>query len=188
MSEHTPKPSWALLLARRAVRASLLDAHVYEEVEADRGSIAQAATVVACSAAAAGLGSFENGGWAGVVWCTLAAFAGWAIWAWLACIIGTRLLPQPHTSSNVGELLRTLGFASAPGLLRVLGAVPGLEFLNPWLYVVTGVWMLVAMVVAIRQALDYDSTGRALAVAFIGSPVEAALLVSTMLFVGPWPV
>jgi hypothetical protein len=185
MNASDTSQSWLGCFVARAVRASLLDAEVYEEVEADTRAIGQAALVVVLSALAAGVGSFENGGWFGVAWCTAAALVGWLAWAWVACMIGTRLLPEPQTSSNIGELLRTLGFAAAPGILRVFGLIP---VLNPWLYVLTGVWMLAAMIVALRQALDYESTGRAVAVAIIGAPLEAMLLIGTIVVVGPWPV
>jgi hypothetical protein len=185
MTKHVTPKSWLGCLWDRALRACLLDSELYEEVESDSRAIGQAAVIVLLSASAAGIGSFENGGWIGIAWCAVAALVGWFVWAWCACMIGTRILPQPHTSSDHGELLRTIGFASAPGILRALGLI---TVLNPWLYVVTGVWMFVAMVIAIRQALDYDSTWRAIAVCVIGAPVEVTLLIISLLFVGPWPV
>ena len=78
-----------------------------------------------------GLGSFENAGWAGVAVSAAAALVGWVGWAAITCFVGTRLLPGPDTSSDMGELLRTIGFSSAPGILACLGVIPGL---NPWLY------------------------------------------------------
>jgi hypothetical protein len=95
----------------------------------------------------------------------VAALAGWFIWAWLTYIIGTRLLPMPRTHADLGQLLRTTGFASAPGIARVVGIFPGLGGV---VFFVTGVWMLAAFVVAVRQALDYTSTLRAVGVCLIG--------------------
>ena len=122
MTESTSHPpqrtGWLDGMGRRAVRASLLDAHLYEEVEADRRTMGQATVVVLLSATASGIGSFENGGWEGIAFSAAAALVGWFLWAWVACLIGTRLLPQPHASSDTGELWRTLGIASAPGILR----------------------------------------------------------------------
>ena len=97
-------------------------------------------------------------------------------WAALTYLIGTRFLPEPQTRADVGELLRTIGFASAPGLLRVLGAIPviGLS-----IYAIASIWMLLAMIVAVRQALDYTSTSRALGVCVLGwalSLVVAAII------------
>ena len=96
--------------------------------------------------------------WAGVVVGGILALLGWVTWAFLTYVIGTRLLAEPQTHADVGELMRTLGFAQAPGLLRVLGGFPGV---GPLVLSIVSIWMLVAMVVAVRQALDYTSTVRA---------------------------
>jgi hypothetical protein len=55
---------------------------------------------------------------------TLAALLGWLIWAFLTWLIGTKLLPEASTEADIGQLMRTIGFASAPGILRVLGSSP----------------------------------------------------------------
>jgi len=149
----------------RIIRAAKLDARLYEEVEADREATGQAMAVVVMSALAAGIGSLGSGGPFGIVVGTILALVGWLIWAFLTYFIGTRLLPEPQTKADYGELLRTIGFASAPGLLRVFGIVPGLA---PLVFLVAGIWMLVAMVIAVRQALDYTSTSRAVGVCLIG--------------------
>jgi hypothetical protein len=104
----------------------------------------------------------------------VSALIGWVVWAFLSYIIGTKLLPEPETKSNMGELLRTTGFASSPGILRVLGIIPILG--RPLVFLML-IWMLVAMVVAVRQALDYRSTGRAVAVCLIGFAVSLVVFV-----------
>ena len=149
----------------RMFRAAKLDVPLYEEVEADRDATTQAMLVVVMAAVAAGIGSLGSGSALGIVTGTVVALVSWLIWAFLTYFVGTRLLPEPQTSADYGELLRTIGFASAPGVIRVLGIVPGLA--TP-LFFIAGIWMLVAMVVAVRQALDYNSTGRAVAVCLIG--------------------
>jgi len=169
----------------RMLGASLLKADVYEEVEADQSATLQAGSVVVLSSVAAGIGSFENGGFAGILWVTVAALLGWWIWAFVTYWIGTRWLPGPETSADHGELLRTIGFSSAPGILRIFSAIP--ELGGP-LFVVCTLWMLVAMVIAVRQALDYSGTGRAIVVCMIPFPIYAAILVVNLLFTGPWPV
>jgi hypothetical protein len=167
------------------LRAGLLDRELYEEVEADRGATPQALAVVVLSALGAGVGSIENGGVPGIFWSAVAALAGWWIWAWVTWAIGTRLLPTPQTAADRGELLRTIGFSSAPGVLRVLALISPLA--GP-VFLICGVWMLVCMVVAVRQALDYESSVRAIAVCAIGFPVYALILVVSLLLLGPWPV
>ena len=158
----------------RIIRAAKLDAQLYEEVEADREATGQAMAVVVMSALAAGIGSLGSGGLLGIVGGTILALGGWLIWAFLTYFIGTRLLPEPQTKADYGELLRTIGFASAPGLLRVFGVIPGLA---PLVFLVAGIWMLVAMVIAVRQALDYTSTSRAVGVCLIGWLVQVLIVI-----------
>jgi hypothetical protein len=167
----------------RMIRAAKLDAELYEEVEADPEAMGQATLVVVLAAVAAGVGNFTAFGVTGIVVGTIGALVAWYIWALLTYVIGTKLLPEPGTQADLGELLRTIGFASAPGLIRVLGVVPGIGYL---VFLVAGLWMLVAMVVAVRQALDYKSTGRAIGVCVIGWLVQIVVLVvvGTMLGTG----
>jgi hypothetical protein len=159
------------------IRAAKLDVDLYEEVEADREATGQAMTVVVLSSVAAGVGTSLQGGLTGLLLGAIVALIGWAIWAYLTYWIGTRLLPESQTEADFGQLLRTIGFSSSPGLIRVLGIVPGLAGPS---FLVAGIWMLVAMVIAVRQALDYKSTWRALGVVIIGWVVQAILL--TLLF------
>ena len=156
----------------RMIGASVLDVGTYETVEADRGATTQAMLVVLASSLASGIGAsgfLHNRAPAAVaqgalLW-TAISLVAWAAWALLVFQIGGRLLPEPQTSVDVGELMRTIGFASAPGTLRLFGVVP--ELALP-VFVLTTVWMLVTMVVAVRQALDYRSTARAIVVCVIG--------------------
>lgn len=159
----------------RVLGAALLDSRVYEEVEADSRATRQAVALVVLTGLAGGIGLLGFGGVQGplsIVVGVIAALVGWMAWAALIYLIGTRFLPEPQTRADVGQLLRTLAFASAPGLLRVLGVVP---FLGFPMYAVASVWMLAAMVVAVRQALDYRGTGRAVAVCVAGWALSLAL-------------
>ncbi|RMD84004.1 MAG: hypothetical protein D6815_05155 [Candidatus Dadabacteria bacterium] len=162
-------------LVDRMVRAAKLEAQLYEEVEADPSCLSQAALVVVLSSLAAGIGLGVAGahGFGGIVVSTLGSLVGWAIWAGLTYLIGTKVLPEPQTNADFGQLLRTIGFSSAPGVIRILGVIPGLAGA---VALVGGVWMLAAMVVAVRQALDYQSTGRAVAVCLIGFVVQMLVL------------
>lgn len=168
------------LFVDRMVRAAKLDVHLYEEVEADRRSMGQAMGVVLLSSLAGGIGFMQEAGLMGLVIGTVGSLLGWYVWAFMTYLIGTKLLPEPQTHADHGELLRTIGFSSAPGLIRVFGIIPGISgFVN----LLAGVWMLVAMIIAVRQALDYQSTYRAIGVCLIGWIIQAillALLVTTM--------
>jgi len=165
----------------RMFRAAKLDAQLYEEVEADRDATVQAMTVVVLSAVAAGIGSLASGSALAIVSGTIVALVSWLVWAFLTYFIGTRLLPEAETSADYGELLRTIGFASAPGLIRVFGIIPGL---GVPLFSIAGIWMLVAMVIAVRQALDYTSTLRAVGVCLIGWVIQVVILVLAAPLIG----
>lgn len=151
--------------ADRMIRAAKLDVSLYEEVEADKSAMGQATGVVVLSSVAAGVGVIGQMGIGGIVMGTIAALIGWYIWAFLTYMIGTKLLPEPQTRSDMGELLRTIGFSTSPGLIRILGIVQPLAGI---VFFVASIWMLVAMVIAVRQALDYSGTGRAVGVCAIG--------------------
>ena len=165
----------------RVIRAAKLDVKLYEEVEADKGALGQAMTVVVLSSIAAGLGSIERAGFSGILIGTTIALIGWYVWAYITYFIGTRLLPEPQTKAGHGDLLRTIGFSSSPGLIRILGIIPGLAWL---VFLVASIWMLVAMVIAVRQALDYQSTLRAVGVCIIGWIIQALILALLFSIVG----
>ncbi len=157
----------------RVTGAAMLKPAMYEEVEADRAATMQAMGVVALSSLAAGVGAL---GLASAHLTTLAgisllAFAVWGIWAFLTLQIGARIFPAPRTQADIGQLLRTIGFATAPGILRIAGVIPGTTTI---VFAVTAVWMLMAMIVAVRQALDYTSTARAFAVCALGGCSRSA--------------
>ena len=169
-----------MTFVERMLGAAKLDPRAYEEIEADRTATRQALAVVVLAAVAGGIGVGE--GVRGLVLGTVAGLVGWAIWAWLIYFIGTRWLPGPDTRADMGELLRTIGFATSPGILRVAGLVP---LIGPIVFAVAAVWTLVAVVVAVRQALDYRSTGRAIGVCLVGWLVQLVILVLVGVFARP---
>ncbi len=168
----------------RMLRAAWLDVDTYEAVEADSSANWQALAVVVLAALAMGIGSIENSGVSGIFWHTLVAVVGWYVWAYVTYFIGTRLLPTSETVADHGELLRTIGFSSSPGILRVLMIFPPLSL---WIFAICTLWMLVAMIVAVRQALDYTSTLRAIAVCAIGFPIYVLSILLSVIVMGPWP-
>ncbi len=163
----------------RIVRAAKLDPQLYEEVEADKGALGQALGVVVLASIAGGVGSGGLGGLSGFFIGTAAALIGWFVWAALTYFIGTRILPEPNTRADLGELLRTIGFASSPGLIRVLGLIPGVTVT---VFLISGIWMLAAMIIAVRQALDYRSTLRAVGVCVIGWIVQIVAMLLLVFF------
>ena len=169
---------------QRLIGALSLDVAIYEEVEADTGATTQALGVVVLSSLAAGIGSrgLVATSVGSIAFVSTLALLLWAAWALVTFEIGTRLLPSADTRSDVGELLRTIGFASTPGLLRVFGIMP--QATIP-VFAITAVWMLCAMVVAVRQALDYRTTARAVAVCALGWVLAIVIALGIGLFLSP---
>lgn len=168
-------------LIKRMLRAAKLDVTLYEEVEADQGAMGQATLVVVLSSLAAGIGGMGTLGFGGIIVSILTALIGWYIWAFLTYYIGSKFLPEAETQADHGEMLRTLGFSSSPGVIRVLGIIPGLYGI---LNFIAAIWMLVAMVIAVRQALDYKSTVRAVIVCVIGFAIYMVIAMLIMMIIG----
>ncbi len=169
------------VFVNRIIRACKLDVSLYEEVEADKSATLQAALVVVLSSLAAGVGAISIGA-SNFLMAPILSLISWYIWAYLIYLIGVKLFPEPNTKSNHGELLRTIGFSSAPGLIRIFGFTPDLMSIT---FIGGGIWMLVAMIVAVRQALDYESTWRAIGVVVIGFLIQAIILIMLLRIFGP---
>ena len=145
--------------AERMQGAAMLNVGTYEEVEHDHTATGQAAAVVAIAAVAQAIGSVGSGG-IGIISALLGQLIGWAIWAGLTYLVGTKLFGG---TADWGELLRTLGFSQAPGVFYVLGFIPGVGGLVRF---AVAIWIACAGVVAVRQALDV-TTGKAVGTVLI---------------------
>lgn len=157
----------------RAMGAAVLDRGAYEEIEHDPSATLQSAIVVVASSVAAGIGAsaWNLGRPAVLLGVACVALVTWVAWAVLILEIGGRALAERQTRVTLGELLRTVGFAASPGLLQVFAALPGAAL--P-VYVASWLWMLAAMTVAVRQALDFRGLGRAILVCVIALVVVLA--------------
>ena len=169
------------IFINRIIRACKLDVNLYEEVEADKSATFQAALVVILSSLAAGVGALSLGA-SNFLMAPVLSLLSWYIWAYLIYLIGVKLFPEPTTKSDHGELLRTIGFSSAPGLIRVFGFTPELMSIT---FIGAGIWMLIAMIIAVRQALDYQSIWRAIGVVVIGFLVQVFVLIILLRIFGP---
>jgi len=157
---------------KRILRAIKIDPDLYEEVEHDKSATFQAAAVVVLSSLAAGVGAIHLGV-SNFIFGPIISLASWYFWAFLIFIVGTKLFPDKQTKSDHGELLRTIGFSSAPGLIRIFGFTPELMTVT---FIGSSFWMLACMVVAVRQALDYKSLWKALGVVVVCWFIQAILL------------
>jgi len=153
------------MLLERMIRAAKLEVALYEEVETDKTALGQAMLVVVLHGVAAGIGSYDELGTTGLLLGTLGQLVSWFVWALVTFLVGAKLLPERQTEADLGQLLRTIGFAASPGLLLALGIIP---LIGAIISFVVQIWMLVAFVIAVRQALDYTSTVRTVVVCLIG--------------------
>ena len=169
------------LFINRIFRAIKIDLDLYEEVEADKKATLQAGMVVVLSSLAAGIGAIQLGA-SNLILAPILSLLSWYVWAYIIYFIGAKLFPEPTTKADHGQLLRTIGFSSAPGLIRVFGFTPDLTSI---IFIVASIWMLVAMVIAVKQALDYNSIWRAIGVVVIGFLVQAIVLIMLLRIFGP---
>jgi hypothetical protein len=172
------------LYVYRLFGAAVLDASIYEGIEADPSANRQALATVLLASMAAGIGA---AGWRGPEVATLAlvalvALATWVAWALLVFQIGGRMMPAPETRTSVSELMRTIGFAAAPGLLQVFAVFPRMTvpvFAAAWL------WIFAATVTAVRHALDYESLPRTLVVCALAAAMPVAMAIVLGVMFGP---
>ena len=155
----------------RMIGAARLHSGTYEEVESDVTGNAQAIIVVIIASLAASIGIGRTDA-RSVVGMLVVAILTWLIWVLMTLFIGTRLLPGNVTHADFGQVLRTTGFSASIGLLRILGIIPEIR---EAVFAIVTIWMLVTFIVAIRQALDYQSTGRAVAVCILGWLIHGLL-------------
>ena len=169
-------------LQERMIGAMRGDVKTFEEIEADPSAIGQAVTVIIIASLAALIGNIFRVGIGGGFMQMIMALIGYAIWSFLIVIIGTKVMPEPTTKADFQEAFRVIGFTASPGVLNVLAIIP---FLGPLISFVIGLWMLVIGVIAVRQVLDYSSTGRAIIVCLIALIVWwcVLFLVLTPLFI-----
>ena len=164
----------------RMLGAARLNAQTFEEVEHDSGATIQALLVIILVSIASFVGQLLAGDDTNVVAALIYGIAwgiiGWVLWALFTWIIGSTLLKTEETEADWGQLARCTGFAQTPRLLNVFFFIP---ILGPILALVGLVWTIIAMIVAVRQSLDYTSTWRAffvIVLAFIPVAITSGLI------------
>jgi len=160
------------LFFSRIFRAIKIDIDLYEEVEKDKSATLQAGIVVVLSSLAAGVGALQMGA-SNFLIAPILSLLSWYVWAYVIYFVGVKLFGGANTKSNHGELLRTIGFSSAPGLIRIFGVTPDLMTVT---FIGSAFWMLACMVVAVKSALDYDSLLKSFGVVVVAWLFQAFFL------------
>jgi hypothetical protein len=160
-------------LIDRMMGAARLDSATFEEVEHDTNATSQALIVVVLAAVAGGIGAIRNDGISGLIGGTISGIVGWVVFSAFIFFVGTRFLKTSETEADMGQVLRTLGFADSPGILAIVGIIP---ILGPIVAAIASLWVLVASIIGVRQALEM-STGRAIATIIIAAIAEAIVVV-----------
>jgi hypothetical protein len=166
-------------LQNRIVGALQLKPATFEEVENDATATSQAAMIVVAAAVSRGLANFR---FFGVTWFVASicmALVAWAIGSWVLLMVGTKIMPGKNTQADLGQMLRVMGFASAPGLFGIISVIP---FLGILVALVLGLWSIAASVIGVRQALDYDDTVKAIIVCVIAWVIMFVVMMLLGLF------
>ena len=151
-------------LPERMVGAMKADVKTFQEIEADPTALGQAVTVIVIAGVAALIGNIFRSGLMVGIFSLVVSLIGYALFAFLVVIIGTKVMPEPSTKADFQEGFRVLGFSASPGVFNVLAIIP---FLGPLISFLIAIWMLVIGVIATREVLDYSNTGRAVIVCLI---------------------
>ena len=154
-----------MTVTERVTGVLALRPSVFEDIESDKHANAQAFGVVVLASLAAGLGGGLAGGALGMARETIGAVVGWVMWAAVTYVLGARLMPERDTQTDMGELLRVIGYSYAPSFFALFAGVPLIGY---GIRIAVDFWLLATTVLAVRQALDYKSTFRAFAVVLIG--------------------
>ncbi len=153
---------------QRMLGAARLDAATFENVEHDSSATLQAVAVVILVSIAGGVGKYLDGDSTilnALVFGVVAGIASWAVWALVVWMIGSTIMRTSDTQADWGQLARGIGFAQVPGILNILVFVPGGGIIS----FIAFIWRVAAILVAVRQCLDYTSTLRAFFVVVIAS-------------------
>ena len=166
-------------MIQRMIGAALFNAQTYEEIEADEGALGQALGVVIlvtiCGAIGGLVGDILSGATAlglilGLCFGLAFGIVRWALWVTIILMVGGGLLRTSNTQISWSEMGRVLGFAYTPGVLSIFTWIPIAEV--AWtIAAVAFIWTLAAAVMAVRQAMDFEGTGRAIAVVAIAGVI-----------------
>ena len=164
-------------LTGRMIGAMQADVKTLKEIEDDPNAFTQAVIVIVIAGVASLIGNIFRGGMVVGVIGLVGRLVGYFLFAALVFLIGTKVMPEPSTKADFNQTFRTVGFAASPGVFYVLAIIP---FLGPLISFLVALWGLVIAVIAVREALDYSNTGRAIIVCVIAA-IACAIVYAVIL-------
>ena len=164
------------LFLNRIFRSVKIDPEVFNEVQKDKGATIWAALVVILSSSAAGIGATSLGA-SNFILAPIFSLISWFVWAYIVYFVGVKLFPDIKTKTTQFALLRAIGFSSAPGIIRVFGFNEDLMAVT---FIGSAFWMLVCMVVAVNETLNYKSLWKALGIVIISWFAQAFILLAIL--------
>ena len=164
------------LFLNRIFRSVKIDPEVFNEVQKDKNATISAAIVVILSSSAAGIGAASLGA-SNFLLAPVFSLISWFVWAYIVYFVGVKLFPDPKTKTTQFALLRAIGFSSAPGIIRIFGFNEDLMTVT---FIGSAFWMLVCMIVAVKETLNYKSLWKAFGVVIISWFVQAFILLAIL--------
>mgnify|MGYP006106753565 FL=1 len=164
------------LFLNRIFRSVKIDPEVFNEVQKDKNATISAAVVVVLSSSAAGIGAASLGA-SNFILAPIFSLVSWFVWAYIVYFVGVKLFPDPKTKTTQFALLRAIGFSSAPGIIRIFGFNEDLMTVT---FIGSAFWMLVCMIVAVKETLNYKSLWKAFGVVIISWFVQAFILLAIL--------
>ena len=162
------------LFLNRIYRSVKIDPDVFDEVQKDKNATVSAGIVVVLSSLAAGVGASHLGS-VNFYLAPALSLATWFVWAYIVYFVGVKLFPDLKTKTTQQALLRSIGFSSAPGMIRIFGFNEDLMTVT---FIGSAFWMVACMVVAVKQTLNYKSLWKSLGVVIVAWFVQAFVLIS----------
>ena len=105
----------------------------------------------------------------------ITAIFSWFIWSLLIFVIGVKVFPEKETKVNFKKILIGVGYAHAPGILRILGFIP--EMVIP-IVLITQFWIFASLIIATKEMLNFKSNIKSLGVVLIAFLIIAIVSVS----------
>lgn len=147
------------LLFSRMIRAIRLDQSLFDEVISDPKTQGHSYWVVAILAMATGYGMFSRAGSMAVNIGLAVTFLSWYVWAFTVYFAGTRMFHAEPSRIDRKTVLRVMAFASAPGVLRILGVIPNMALI---VFLCTSAWIIVAGAAGIKLIFKMERMGKAI--------------------------